>query len=135
MSRRLHTELLIQVATDLALEHIRGQFSTEQNQDNLIKTVGPLDFQVGAGVSDLQVDFPGGVTHLRFLAITDVDAPDGVQILLNGASSDPLVVKPGIGTGLTGELVVTTTATSLHLTNPSATADVNLSLLMGFANT
>jgi len=135
MSRRLHTELLIQVATDLALEHIRGQFNTEQNQDNLIKTVGPLDMQVGAGVSDLEVSFPGGVTTLRFLAIMDVDAPDGVQVLLNGATTDPLVVKPGTGTGLTGELVVTTTATSLHLTNPSSTTDVNLSLLMGFANT
>lgn len=135
MSIRLHTELLVQVATDLAIEHIRGQFDTEQNQDNLVKTVGPMGVQVGAGVSNSQIVFPGGVTTLRFLAITDVDSADGVHVLLNGTGTDPVVVKPPIGTDLVGEMVVTTTATSLYLTNPSVTTDVNLSLLMGFANT
>lgn len=134
MSRRLHTELLLQVSEDLAGERLLGQFDEEQNQDNLLKTVGPFDIQVGAGVTGQQVVFPGGVTTLRFLAIMKVDNENGVQVIFDNPANDPVLVKPPTGTSMEGQLVVTTSATALYLDNPDSAAAVNLSVMMGFAN-
>lgn len=132
--RRLHTEFLVQVSSDLAGEHVLGKFDEEQDSDNLLQTVGPFDINLAAAASGQQVNFPGGATTLRFLSIMKVDNENGVQVHFDGAANDPVLIKPPTGTGLEGQFFVTTSATSLYISNPDSTADVNLSLMMGLAN-
>jgi hypothetical protein len=122
------------VAEDLALENILGQLDEEQDQDNLLQIVGPSDYQVAASATDQQVTFPSGVTKLRFIAVMKVDSAAGVQLTFDNSANDPILVSPPTGTGLEGQMVLTTNATALYLDNPSSTAAVNLTLLMGFAN-
>jgi hypothetical protein len=133
-TRRVHTDILIQVAEDLALENILGQFSEEQDQDGLIQVSGPFDIEVAASVTDQQFIFPTGVTNLRFIAIMKVTVSTGIQITLDSAANDPFLVAPPTGTSLEGQLVMTTNATALYFDNPSSTTAVGFTALLGFAN-
>jgi len=133
-TRRVHTDILIQVAEDLALENVLGQFSEEQDQDNLLLVSGPFDYELAAAATDVQIAFPGGVTNLRFLAVMKVTVATGLQITFDNSANDPFLISAPSGTGLEGQLVITTNASSLYIDNPSATTAVGFTMLMGFAN-
>jgi len=121
------------VAEDLALENILGQFDEEQDSDNLVQLVGPVDITLPAGATGTQFNFPTGATVLRFLAIMGVDNSNGVEVLMDNAANYQFLVKPPIGSGMDGQLVATVSATALYFDNPDATSSVSFQLLAGFA--
>jgi len=132
MSRRLHTELIARISEDLAGERVMGLFSEEQDQDNLSHTVGPTDMTVAAGAAAQQIDFPPGTTVLRFIAVMHVDSVEGVNLHFGAIGADPVLVAPPLGGSLEGQMVLTTNADSLFISNPSVASQVRLSMMLGF---
>ena len=131
MALRLHTESLVQVARDLALQQVQSEFDVEQDDDSLIYFKGPFNITLAGGAVATQVDLPLGATALKYLAVHYVSTSTGINVRLGGAANDPILVKPPTGTDKYGYLEVYTDTASLYVDNPDATATVSATILMG----
>jgi len=131
-TRRLHTDLRILAAKDLALQIEIGKFDETQNSDDLTQIVPPVDVVLAADAAVAQYAFPTGAVTLRFIAIMDVDSTDGIEVVFDNIANDPVIVKPNPGSGMTGMFIATVGATALYFGNPNSSAAVNFRLMMGF---
>lgn len=128
--RRLHLELLLQVALDRSLENVTSEIDFDQDDDTLtLFEVRPV--VLAAGATATEVVLPTGSSAARVVVVYDVDGSSGINVMLGGAGVDPILVKPPTGSDRVGMMVLTTDSASVHVSNPSATAEVRATLLIG----
>lgn len=129
--RRVHLELLAQVATDYALEQVDRVIDFEQDDDSLTLFRGPDRVALAAGATATELDLPIGAAAVKFLAVSDVTGASGINVRLGAVDADPILVKPPTGTDKVGVLVLSTSAASVYVDNPSADAEVRATIVMG----
>lgn len=127
---RLHVEHLIQIADDVALENVDTELDREQDDDTLSINSGLRRITLDAGAAATEVPLPTGASAINFLAVADVDSSSGVNLHLGGSGNDPVLVKPPSASGKKGHMSGWISASSLHVSNPSATDAVSFRVLM-----
>ena len=130
-SRRVHLELLTQITTDYARENEKGRVEVEQDMDLTPKIKSPTDLTLAASASATEVPKPLGATTIRWIAIHGVSESSGINLRIDGASNDPILIKPPDDNDTEGCFFVTTSATSVYIDNPSSTSEVSCTLAMG----
>lgn len=130
-SRRFHLEVLAQVTSDYARENERGRVEVEQDMDLTPKVYGPVDHTLAASASATEVTKPVGATTIRWLVISGVTISSGVNVRIDGSTNDPTLVKPPDDNNTEGVLVLLTSATTVHIDNPSSTSAVSCTIAMG----
>ena len=135
MTRRLHSEIKLELWKDLAGESKVGVINQEFDLDNMLYFLSPTDKLLPAGALAANYPITMLATYLRFIAVVEVSVATGINIHLNASGNDAILVKPSTGTNMEGFFVLTTSATSIFLSNPSSTADVQAQLMLGFSET
>lgn len=129
--RRLHLEILAQIASDRALDDIRGQEDIEQNTDLLDQIKGPVDVKLAAAASATQVTLPTGTATARFIMVTGVDSAAGVNLILDNPANDAVLIMPPDDVSTYGLALFTSSATAVYFSNPSSTDAVGFSVTLG----
>lgn len=127
--RRLHIELLMQFAKDLQLENIVTDFDIDTDID-LWEQSKLTDVELPASQPAIEITKPTGSAKIRAIFVYDVLASSGINLRLNGASNDPILVVPSGESGAVGIFALTTNATTLHVDNPSSSAEVAASIFI-----
>lgn len=128
---RLYANLVVKLVTDYARENIFGELEIEQDSDMMDYLDAPRKMKLAAGAVATAVSLPIGATTVRFLAVYDVSVATGVRVMLGGAATDPILVVPQDDNNSTGFLLLCTSATSIHVSNPSTTDDVTFKMMIG----
>lgn len=128
---RIHTELLVQVASDRALEQVDRERDITQNDDTLTLFRGPERIVLAAGAVAAELALPFGASALRFIVVDGVEGSSGINIRLGSSGADPILVKPPTASDMQGMLLLTTSAASVYVDNPSATTEVRATILLG----
>lgn len=129
--QRLHVEILVQVATDVALQNVESELDKEQDDDLLTLFSGVRRIKLASGAAATEIPLPIGAASIKFIAVTDVDSSDGINLHFGGGASTAVLVKKPSATGKYGHFVGWVEASSLHVSNPSGSAGVNAKILLG----